>query len=179
MGGLESYEQTGGDVTIRGKYIGIGTGGNETEFSGYSVSNMNTTVKISGGTLTVEGGRYAIGGMEPEGAESINLKSVLITGGSVKLIGGIQVAPSNALGQTIYPAPTYMRRIADGATPVDVSISVSENPAVTYAYSGSGHVDDSLLYFWLPNGRYSIGKTGGDMVDGVWYRHNGLKFIMR
>ena len=179
MGGLESYEQTGGDVTIRGKYIGIGTGGNETEFSGYSVSNMNTTVKISGGTLTVEGGKYAIGGMEPEGAESISLKSVLITGGSVKLIGGVQVAPSNTLGQTVYPAPTYMRRIADGATPVDVSISVSENPAVTYAYSGSGHVDDSLLYFWLPNGRYSIGKTGGDMVDGVWYRHNGLKFIMR
>lgn len=179
FGGLESYEQTGGDVTVRGEFIGIGTGGNRVEYSGYTVSNVNTTVKISGGTLTVEGGKYAIGGMEPEGAGSISLKSVLITGGSVKLIGGVQVAPSNTLGQTVYPAPTYMRRIADGATPVDVSISVSENPAVTYAYSGSGHVDDSLLYFWLPNGRYSIGKTGGDMVDGVWYRHNGLKFIMR
>ena len=179
FGGLESYEQTGGDVTVRGEFIGIGTGGNRVEYSGYTVSNVNTMVKISGGTLTVEGGKYAIGGMEPEGAESINLKSVLITGGSVKLIGGVQVAPSNTLGQTIYPAPTYMRRIADGATPVDVTIPVSDEPEVSYAYSGSGHIGDSLLYFWLPNGRYSIGKTGGDMIDGVWHRHNGLKFIMR
>jgi len=178
-GALAAYEQTGGDVTVRGRYIGIGTGGCVTEGQSVPVLDASTSVKVSGGTLTVEGSSYAIGGMETNNSETISLKTVEITGGSVKLIGGIQVAPSNAVGQAVYPAPTYMRRITGGTPPVDVTISVPGTPSYTYAYAGSGHANDTLLYFWLPNGRYSIGDTAGDMVGGVWHRLNGLSIVVR
>ena len=98
-GFLKSYEQTGGDVTVRGQRIGIGGGGSAwyvATSGGYFASN--SVVKVTGGTLTVELGQYgvhAIGGMEDaafanftqEEPEEIALKSVTITGGSVKLGG--------------------------------------------------------------------------------------------
>ena len=72
--------------------------------------------------MTVELGPYgvhAIGGMEDaafanftqEEPEEIALKSVTITGGSVKLGGDIQVAPSNMVGEAVFAAPTKMKRI--------------------------------------------------------------------
>ena len=60
-GFLKSYEQTGGDVTVRGQRIGIGGGGsawNVATSGGYFASN--SVVKVTGGTLTVELGQYGV-----------------------------------------------------------------------------------------------------------------------
>ena len=49
----------------------------------------------------------------------------------------------------------------------------------TYAYAGNGHPNDEKVYFWLPNGRFKIGSTGGDMVDGVWTPWSGFCIFFR
>ena len=193
-GYLTSYEQTGGDVMVRGTRIGIGGGG----VNYFCTTNLlslaaDTTVKVSGGTLTVSTGRYgvhAIGGMEDAtfenyvqpASESVNLKSVTITGGSVKLGGDIQVAPSNMVGEAVFAAPTKMKRIDRAAPPLDVSFAVTNGlgeTSYTYAYAGTGHANDEKVYFWLPNGRFKIGSTGGDMVDGVWTPWSGFCIFFR
>ena len=193
-GYLKSYEQTGGDVTVRGARIGIGGGGqnwNCATIGGYQP--FDTTVKITGGTLTVEVGAHgvhAIGGMEDatfkdfvqETPESVNLKSVTITGGSVKLGGDIQVAPSNTVGEAVFAASTKMKRIDRAAPPLDVSFAVTNGLAetnYTYAYAGTGHANDEKVYFWLPNGQFKIGSTGGDMVDGQWTPWSGIWIVIR
>ena len=193
-GFLKSYEQTGGDVTVRGQRIGIGGGGSAwyvATSGGYFASN--SVVKVTGGTLTVELGQYgvhAIGGMEDaafanftqEEPEEIALKSVTIKGGSVKLGGDIQVAPSNMVGEAVYAAPTKMKKIDRAAPPLDVSFAVTNGVGATtytYAYAGTGHANDENVYFWLPNGRFKIGSTGGDMVDGVWTPWSGVWLIIR
>ena len=150
-------------------------------------------MKVTGGTLTVELGQYgvhAIGGMEDaafanltqEEPEEIALKSVTITGGSVKLGGDIQVAPSNMVGEAVFAAPTKMKRIDRAAPPLDVSFAVTNGvgaTSYTYAYAGTGHANDENVYFWLPNGRFKIGSTGGDMVDGVWTPWSGFCIFFR
>ena len=193
-GYLASYEQTGGDVTVRGARIGIGGGGQNwgcATIGGYQP--FDTTVKITGGTLTVTTGQYgvhAIGGMEDASfenvvqsvPESINLKSVTITGGSVKLGGDIQVAPSNTVGEAVFAAPTKMKKIDRAAPPLDVSFAVTNGlgeTSYTYAYQGTGHANDEKVYFWLPNGQFKIGSAGGDMVDGVWTPWSGMWLIFR
>ena len=193
-GYLASYEQTGGDVTVRGMRIGIGGGGQNWSCAtngGYL--SADTTVKITGGTLTVttgEHGVHAIGGMEDAtfssfvqaDPESINLKSVTITGGSVKLGGDIQVAPSNMVGEAVFAAPTKMKKIDRAAPPLDVSFAVTNalgETSYTYAYAGNGHANDEMVYFWLPNGQFKIGSTGGDMVDSVWTPWSGVWLIIR
>ena len=193
-GYLASYEQTGGDVTVRGARIGIGGGGQNwgcATIGGYQP--FDTTVKITGGTLTAEVGEHgvhAIGGMEDATfenyeqpvPESINLKSVTITGGSVKLGGDIQVAPSNLVGEAVFAAPTKMKRIDRAAPPLDVSFAVTNGVGATtytYAYAGTGHANDEKVYFWLPNGQFKIGSAGGDMVDGVWTPWSGMWLIFR
>ena len=193
-GYLASYEQTGGDVTVRGMRIGIGGGGQNWSCAtngGYL--SADTTVKITGGTLTVttgEHGVHAIGGMEDAtfssfvqaDPESINLKSVTITGGSVKLGGDIQVAPSNTVGEAVFAAPTKMKRIDRAAPPLDVSFAVTNalgETSYTYAYAGNGHSNDENVYFWLPNGRYRIGNAGGDMTGGQWMPWSGFWVFFR
>ena len=193
-GFLTSYEQTGGDVTVRGVRIGIGSGGqNWSCVTNSGCLAADTSVKITGGTLTVttgEHGVHAIGGMEDAtfssfvqaDPESINLKSVTITGGSVKLGGDIQVAPSNLVGEAVFAAPTKMKKIDRAAPPLDVSFAVTNGVGATtytYAYAGTGHANDENVYFWLPNGRFKIGSTGGDMVDGVWTPWSGVWLIIR
>ncbi|MBR1588619.1 MAG: hypothetical protein IJ658_09880 [Kiritimatiellae bacterium] len=193
-GYLASYEQTGGDVTVRGARIGIGSGGeNWSCNTNVATAAHDTTVKVSGGTLTVETGMYgvhAIGGMEDAAfenyvqpvPESISLKSVTITGGSVKLGGDIQVAPSNTAGEAVFAAPTKMRYIDRAAPPLDVSFAVTNGlgeTAYTYAYAGSGHANDENVYFWLPNGSFKIGASGGDMASGVWTPWSGLWIFFR
>ena len=193
-GYLKSYEQTGGDVTVRGARIGLGGGG----VNYYCATNIgtlayDTAVKVSGGTLTVSTGQYgvyAIGGMEnarcdafiPDPTDEINLKSVTITGGSVKLGGDMQVAPSNTVGEAVFIAPTKMKRIDRTAPPLDVSFAVTNAlgaTSYTYVYAGNGHANDEKVYFWLPNGRYKIGSAGGDMVDGVWTPWSGVWLVIR
>ena len=193
-GYLKSYEQTGGDVTVRGTRIGIGGGG----VNYFCTTNLlplaaDTTVKVSGGTLTVSTGTYgvhAIGGMEdahndayvPEPTDEICLKSVTITGGSVKLDGDIQVAPSNLVGEAVFAAPTKMKKIDRAAPPLDVSFAVTNalgEASYTYAYAGAGHANDENVYFWLPNGHWHVGQTGGDMVEGVWTPWSGIWLIIR
>jgi len=191
-GYLKSYEQTGGDVTVRGPRIGIGGGG----VNYYCATNIgtlayDTTVKVSGGTLTVSTGQYgvyAVGGMEnarcdtfvPEPTDEISLKSVTITGGSMKLGGDIQVAPSNMVGEAVFAAPTKMKKIDRAAPPLDVSFAVTNGvESYTYAYAGDGHANDENVYFWLPNGNYKIGSTGGDMVDGQWTPWSGMVITIR
>lgn len=193
-GYLASYEQTGGDVTVRGMRIGIGGGGQNWSCAtngGYL--SADTTVKITGGTLTVttgDHGVHAIGGMEDatfkdfvqETPESVNLKSVTITGGSVKLGGDIQVVPSNTVGEAVFAAPTKMKRIDRAAPPLDLSFAVTNGlgeTAYAYAYAGSGHANDENVYFWLPNGQFKIGSTGGDMVDGQWTPWSGIWIVIR
>ncbi|MBQ6341172.1 MAG: hypothetical protein IJI36_18705 [Kiritimatiellae bacterium] len=193
-GYLKSYEQTGGDVTVRGARIGIGGGGQNwscAKAGGYQP--FDTTVKVTGGTLTVdvgEHGVHAIGGMEDatfekftqETPESVNLKSVTITGGSVKLGGDIQVAPSNTAGEAVFVAPTKMKRIDRAAPPLDVSFAVTNGLGETsyaYAYSGAGHPNDEKVYFWLPNGRFRIGISGGDMAGGQWMPWSGFWIFFR
>ena len=193
-GYLKSYEQTGGDVTVRGARIAIGGGGQS--WSGATNGGyqpFDTTVKITGGTLTAEVGAHgvhAIGGMEDATfenyeqpvPESINLKSVTITGGSVKLGGDIQVAPSNTVGEAVFAAPTKMKRIDRAAPPLDVSFAVTNGlgeTSYTYAYAGTGHANDEKVYFWLPNGQFKIGSAGGDMVDGVWTPWSGFCIFFR
>ena len=193
-GYLKSYEQTGGDVTVRGVRIAIGGGGQSwsgTTNGGYQP--FDTTVKITGGTLTAEVGAHgvhAIGGMEDATfenyvqpvPESVNLKSVTITGGSVKLGGDIQVVPSNTVGEAVFAAPTKMKRIDRAAPPLDVSFAVTNGLGetnYTYAYAGTGHANDEKVYFWLPNGQFKIGSTGGDMVDGVWTPWSGFCIFFR
>ena len=193
-GYLTSYEQTGGDVTVRGARIGIGGGGQNWSCAtngGYLAAD--TRVKISGGTLTVttgEHGVHAIGGMEDAAfekfvqadPETVNLKSVTITGGSVKLGGDMQVAPSNLVGEAVFIAPTKMKRIDRTAPPLDVSFAVTNAlgaTSYTYSYAGNGHVNDEKVYFWLPNGRYKIGSAGGDMVDGQWTPWSGVWLVIR
>jgi len=191
-GYLASYEQTGGDVTVRGPRIAIGGGGQNWACAtngGYQV--YDTNVKITGGTLTTEVGEYgvhAIGGMEDAAFEkftqevpsSFNLTNITITGGSVKLDGDMQIAPSNGVGQAVFAAPVKIRKIDSAAPPLDVSFSVTNSPtAYTYAYAGDGHADDPQVYFWLPDGHYKIGKTGGDMVNGVWTLWSGIWLIVR
>ena len=191
-GYLTSYEQTGGDVTVRGARIGIGGGGvNWSCAASGGYLSANTTVKITGGTLTVTTGKYgvhAIGGMEDatfenfvqEEPEAVNLKSVTITGGSVKLGGDIQVAPSNLVGEAVFAAPTKMKKIDRAAPPLDVSFAVTNGvESYTYAYAGNGHANDENVYFWLPNGTYKIGSTGGDMVEGQWTPWTGLWLVFR
>ena len=193
-GYLASYEQTGGDVTVRGARIGIGSGGeNWSCNTNVATAAHDTTVKVSGGTLTVETGMYgvhAIGGMEDaafekftqDEPESVNLKSVTITGGSVKLGGDIQIAPSNTAGQAVYVATTKMKRIDRAAPPLDVSFAVTNGvgaTSYTYAYAGNGHASDENVYFWLPNGNWHFGQTGGDMIGGVWTPWSGIWLIIR
>ena len=135
-------------------------------------------------------GVHAIGGMEDaafanftqEEPEEIALKSVTITGGSVKLGGDMQVAPSNTVGEAVFIAPTKMKRIDRTAPPLDVSFAVTNalgETSYTYAYAGTGHANDENVYFWLPNGRFKIGSIGGDMVDGVWTPWSGVWLIIR
>ena len=193
-GFLKSYEQTGGDVTVRGLRIGIGGGGqnwSSAKNCGYFLSN--SVVKVTGGTLTVELGPYgvhAIGGMEDatfekftvEEPEEVALKSVTITGGSVKLGGDIQVSPSNMVGEAVFAAPTKMKKIDRAAPPLDVSFAVTNGvgaTSYTYAYAGTGHASDENVYFWLPNGNWHIGQTGGDMIGGVWTPWSGIWLIIR
>ena len=191
-GYLTSYEQTGGDVTVRGVRIGIGGGGqNWSCVTNGGYLTADTRVKISGGTLTVTTGEYgvhAIGGMEDAtfenfvqaDPESINLKSMTITGGSVKLGGDIQVAPSNTVGEAVFAAPTKMKRIDRTAPPLDVSFAVTNGvESYTYVYAGNGHPNDENVYFWLPNGRYRIGNAGGDMTGGQWMPWSGFWVFFR
>ena len=117
-----------------------------------------------------------------EEPEEIALKSVTITGGSVKLGGDIQVAPSNMVGEAVFAAPTKMKRIDRAAPPLDVSFAVTNGlgeTSYTYAYQGTGHANDEMVYFWLPNGQFKIGSTGGDMVDGVWTPWSGIWIVIR
>lgn len=178
-GSLASYEQTGGDVTVRGKMIGIGGGGlaNGHDPSGFLPAT--TTVKVTGGTLTVSGAVYAIGGQETPDTPTTNLTSIVITGGSVKETGGFQIAPENANGTPVFAAPLSKRFIDPGATSFDLSFPVADTVPYTYVYAGAGHAADHRLHFWLPDGKYAIGKSGGVMENGRWYPYGGLSIYIR
>lgn len=178
-GALASYEQTGGDVTVRGKMIGIGGGGlaNGHDPSGFVAAN--TTVKITGGTLTVSGAVYAIGGQETPDTPTTNLTSIVIAGGSVKQTGGFQIAPVNANGTPVYAAPLKKRLIDSGAVSFDLAFPVADTTPYTYAYAGAGHAADDCLNFWLPNGQYVIGKSGGVMENGAWRPYGGTVVYLR
>jgi len=100
----------------------------------------------------------------------------------VKLGGDIQIAPSNTAGQAVYVATTKMKRIDRAAPPLDVSFAVTNGvgaTSYTYAYAGNGHASDENVYFWLPNGNWHFGQTGGDMIGGVWTPWSGIWLIIR
>ena len=105
-----------------------------------------------------------------------------ITGGSVKLGGDIQIAPSNTAGEAVFAATTKMKQIDRAAPPLDVSFAVTNGlgeTSYTYAYAGNGHANVENVYFWLPNCRFKIGASGGDMANGVWTPWGGLWIFFR
>lgn len=167
-GYLTSYEQTGGDVTVKGKMIGIGGGGQVDPSQLGKFQTANTTVKVTGGTLTVEGQIYAIGGQETPATQTTNLTSIVIVGGSVKLTGGTQIPVTNAKGTVVYEATPRLAKVAN-ELPVDVSVNVPDKAgSYAYAYQGNGN-GDGRLHFWLPEGAYQIGNAQGEIVDGRWW----------
>ena len=84
------------------------------------------------------------------------------------------------MGESVFAAPTKMKKIDRAAPPLDVSFAVTNGvESYTYAYAGNGHANDENVYFWLPNGQFKFGSTGGDMVDGVWTPWSGVWLIIR
>lgn len=136
-------------------------------------------MKITGGTLTVSGEVYAIGGQETPTTPTTNLTSLVIAGGSVKPTGGFQIAPTSANGTPIFAAPLKKRVIESDAASFDLAFSVVDTTPYTYAYAGAGHVADEFLHFWLPNGQYVVGKSGGIMENGSWRPYGGAVIYLR
>ncbi len=170
-GYLVSYEQTGGTVTAKGYRIGIGGGGRAVGKDTQNFLPYNTTVTISGGTLEATGLTWSIGGQET--GETINLKSVEITGGAVKVPNGIQVVPTAANGER-----AWLGTIRGSAFPKPYDILFTYKDGLTYAYAGNGFAGDEFLSFYLPNGRFkSANGISWEMHDGVLTRVGFVIFV--
>ena len=85
-------------LPILGKHIGIGAGG-RIGTSPTGLVGSGTTFKMTGGTLYVQGEKWAIGGPELPSTSVTNLKSVTITGGFMQMRNGSQVQVTNGDAQ--------------------------------------------------------------------------------
>ena len=146
------------NITISGGVINA-TGGSDGAGIGGSSSG---TITISGGTITAKGGYNAAGVGGKSGGSGGN---IVITGGSIKAIPGSKDA--QAVGSGTNGSTTVITNGTENIKLVVVDKALNDsntqlaNLKVTvgddkeYLYSGYGHNEDHLLYFYLPE-TYSL-----------------------
>ena len=186
IGGGTGWEGGTGSVTINGGFVkarggngaGIGCG----DEGGH---NAPGTVTITGGTIEAHGGSGAGIGAGNASGESGQGPQIYISGGSVKAtsdsgspIGqgaGQGTCPPvlNALaGENVYVAPlagatapavNSIYNVGDG----EVTFTATRtSDQTTYGYTGEGHSDTYDLYFYLPEGTYTIAGNNGKTYAG-------------
>jgi hypothetical protein len=149
-----------GRLEVQGGKCGAGIGGGKLQESG--------RVEIRSGTVEATGGEYGagIGG----GLVAPAAGAVVITGGSIKARGsdgGEDIgggfgregtgAPVDGTGA---PVQEVEVPLATDTLPTEVIVDLGGGQ--TYRYEGLGHVKDSSLYFWLPDGTYDFVADGDD-----------------
>ena len=149
-----------GRLVARGGKCGAGIGGGKLQESG--------RVEIRAGTMEAYGGEYGagIGG----GLVAPAAATVVITGGSIKARGsegGEDIGggfgregtgvPIGASGTVVHEVEVPL---ATDTLPAEVVVDLGSGK--TYRYEGAGHVEDTSLYFWLPDGTYEFTADGGD-----------------
>jgi len=186
IGGGTGWEGGSGTITINGGYVKA-TGGNGAgigcgDEGGHIAPG---TITITGGTIEASAGSGAGIGAGNAGGESGTVPAIYISGGSVKAssnsgspIGqgagaGDGPSPKNALnGEVIYvatladataPTTSSIYGVGDG----DVSFTATRKAdSLTYDYEGEGHSDTYDLYFYLPEGEYTITGNNGKTYAG-------------
>ena len=149
-----------GRLVARGGKCGAGIGGGKLQESG--------RVEIRAGTMEAYGGEYGagIGG----GLVAPAAATVVITGGSIKARGsegGEDIGggfgregtgvPIGASGTVVHEVEVPL---ATDTLPAEVVVDLGSGK--TYRYEGAGHVEDTSLYFWLPDGTYEFTADGDD-----------------
>lgn len=141
-----------GDITAIGGSDGAGIGGE------------GGSILISGGTITATGG---YGGAGVGGAKGKSGGNITITGGSIKAAAGSSDAQDigNGAGgtgtvisngdlhgnQALHLVAVEGALSSDSATKAHVVVTAGiPEESYEYLYSGYGHSDDTLLYFYLP-----------------------------
>lgn len=153
---------TGAVTAVAGDYAaGIGSG----------IYEETGAVQIESGTLTALGGVFGAGiggGLVSPGGQ------VVVSGGSVKARGNRGMDIGSGFGESAAGTLTDGRGnevfeveipLATDATPVSVSVPVAAGAA--YLYEGSGHAEDSSLYFYLPAGVFEFEADGDDYGANV------------
>lgn len=149
-----------GRLAAQGGKCGAGIGGGKLQESG--------RVEIHAGTVEARGGEYGagIGG----GLVAPAAGAVVIAGGSVKARGsegGEDIgggfgregtgAPVGAAGTPVHEVEVPL---ATDALPAEVVVDLGGGE--TYRYAGPGHVGDTSLWFWLPDGTYEFAADGDE-----------------
>lgn len=161
-GTINATAQAGGtgimsnDITISDGII-TAVGGSD----GAGIGGSNGTINISGGTITATGGYNGAGIGGRSGASG---GTITITGGSIKATPGSDAAEAVGSGasgsesvvtngnEDVHLVAVEGAVNKDGTKLADLSFSAgSAGNEYTYKYFGYGHINDAILYFYLPN----------------------------
>jgi hypothetical protein len=174
IGGGTGWEGGSGTITINGGHIrassddgaGIGCG----DEGGHYTPG---TIIITGGTIEASSQSGAGIGAGAKSGSSGDVPDIFISGGSIKAYADNPAAspigpgaghgsgqpPRTPDGQTVFLA-TVSGALA-GHTDSYTFTTTKDGTAYTYSYTGYGHLGETNLFFYLPNGEYTVKGTNG------------------
>ena len=174
IGGGTGWEGGAGTITINGGFVrassddgaGIGCG----DEGGHYTPG---TITITGGTIEASSQSGAGIGAGAKSGSSGDVPDIFISGGSIKAyadnpaaspIGpgaghGSGLPPRTPDGYNVFLA-TVSGALA-GHTDDYTFTTTQDGQPYTYSYTGYGHLGETDLFFYLPNGEYTVKGTNG------------------
>ena len=179
IGGGTGWEGGAGTITINGGYVKA-TGGNGAGIGCGDEGGRIApgTITITGGTIEASAGSGAGIGAGNGSNESGTVPAIYISGGSIKASSnsGSPIGQGSGQGPNTPPKtgvggdPVYKATVVAAFSAQDNTYTFTttkDELPYTYSYTGTGHVSDSDLYFYLPNGEYTVSGTNGRNFSGT------------
>ena len=183
IGGGTGSEGQAGTITINGGYViakaGAGAGIGCGDEGGYNVYPAGT-ITITGGTIEASSENGAGIGAGKGGTDGLKGRgpSIYISGGSIFASSKEGQAVGKGASGDDCPAPStgvggnavYLATVESALTghTTDYTFTTTKDgTAYAYSYAGSGHLGTSDLYFYLPNGEYTVKSTNGRDFRGT------------
>ena len=186
IGGGTGWEGGTGEITINGGYVkAIGNEGAGIGNGDEGGQNEIGEITITGGTIEASASSGAGIGAGNAGGESGRVPAIYISGGSIKATSetGSPIGPGYGKGDGPSPQTAvggedvYCAALTDATAPTANSIygvgdgevtftATRKSDSHSYGYEGEGHSDTYDLYFYLPEGEYTITGNNGKTYAG-------------
>ena len=186
IGGGTGWQGSAGEITINGGYVkaiaGEGAGIGNGDEGGHDEIG---TITITGGTIEASSSSGAGIGAGNGSNESGRVPEIFISGGSIKATSSTGSPIGPGAGEGDGPSPqtavggedVYCAALTDATAPNVNSIystgdgevsftATRKSDSHTYGYEGEGHSDTYDLYFYLPEGEYTISGSNGKSYAG-------------